>query len=116
MEDAVALAASLPGAVLEHPFGPETDVYKVAGRIFALAPESHRSVSLKCDPDIALDLRAKHGGITPGYHLNKRHWNTVVLDGSVPDDLVAWMIEHSYDLVLDKLPARTREALRRQAG
>ena len=68
-------------------------------------------ISLKCEPGLAEQLRAGHPAITPGYHLNKRHWNTVVLDGSVPDAMVRDMIEDSYDLIVAKLPKRTRQAL-----
>ena len=91
-----------PGAVEDYPFGDEVAVFKVAGRMFALLPlgEVPGSVSLKCDPDLAVSLRSRYAGIRPGYHLNKRHWNTVTLDGSVPDEEVLELIEHSYDLVV----------------
>jgi predicted DNA-binding protein (MmcQ/YjbR family) len=69
-------------------------------------------VSLKCDPDLAVQLRTDHPAITAGYHLNKRHWNTVVLDGSVPEQLVREMIEDSYDLVVAGLPKREQEKLK----
>ncbi|HEX4672280.1 MAG TPA: MmcQ/YjbR family DNA-binding protein [Solirubrobacteraceae bacterium] len=91
---------SLPGAVEEFPFGPDTHVYKSRGKIFAIsAMRSPLHVSLKCDPDLAADLRNSYSDVLPGYHLNKRHWNTVTCNASVPDRLVRDMIEDSYDLV-----------------
>jgi predicted DNA-binding protein (MmcQ/YjbR family) len=69
------------------------------------------SVNLKCDPDRALELRARHDAIRPGYHMNKRHWNTVDLDGTVADEDLREMIDHSYDLVVGSLPRGQREAL-----
>ena len=105
---------AMAGATEEFPFGPENSVFKVSGRIFAITP-LHRSaplrVSLKCEPGLAEQLRAGHPAITPGYHLNKRHWNTVVLDGSIPDAMVRDMIEDSYDLILAALPKATQRAL-----
>jgi predicted DNA-binding protein (MmcQ/YjbR family) len=91
---------SFPGAVEEFPFGAETHVYKVHAKIFAIsALAAPLKVSLKCDPDLAADLRRSYSDIAPGYHLNKRHWNTVTCNASVPDRLVRDMIEDSYDLV-----------------
>jgi predicted DNA-binding protein (MmcQ/YjbR family) len=104
---------ALPGAGEERPFGPETAVFKVAGKIFAISRLQARplQVSLKCEPALAEQLRAAHTAIAPGYHLNKRHWNTVTLDGSLPTGLVEAMIEDSYDLVVSALPRKRREAL-----
>ncbi len=68
-------------------------------------------VSLKCDPVLAVQLREVHPAVTPGYHLNKRHWNTVVIDGSLPDQMIKDMVEDSYDLVVSKLPAARRRQL-----
>jgi len=100
------------GAAEEFPFGPETSVFKVAGKIFALSALGSPPVrvSLKCEPGLAEQLRDAHPQIVPGYHLNKRHWNTVSVDG-LPDAMVLDMIEDSYDLVVSALPRRTREAL-----
>jgi predicted DNA-binding protein (MmcQ/YjbR family) len=98
---------ALPGAEETFPFGLETSVFKVGGKMFALSQlkaKSPLSISLKCEPELAEGLRAAHAAITPGYHLNKRHWNTVLLDGSVPERMVVEMIEDSYDLVVAKLP------------
>jgi predicted DNA-binding protein (MmcQ/YjbR family) len=91
--------------VEDYPFGDEVAVFKVVGRMFALVPlgEEPGSVSLKCDPELAIGLRGRYAGVTPGYHLNKRHWNTVTLDGSVPDEEVLELIDHSYDLVVARL-------------
>jgi predicted DNA-binding protein (MmcQ/YjbR family) len=88
-------------------------VFKVGGRMFALVPlgEDAASVNLKCDPDIALDLRARHAAVRPGYHQNKRHWNTVELDGSIADDELREMIEHSYELVVSQLTRAQRNRL-----
>jgi predicted DNA-binding protein (MmcQ/YjbR family) len=101
------------GAVETFPFGPEHSVFKVAGKIFALTAldRTPLQVSLKCDPDLAVELRATYAAVRPGYHLNKRHWNTVTLDGSLPDQLVCDLIEDSYDLVVSACPRRVREQL-----
>jgi predicted DNA-binding protein (MmcQ/YjbR family) len=103
-----------PGAVETYPFGPETSVFKVEGKMFALsALESDQlRVSLKCEPELALRLRATYPAIGPGYHLNKRHWNTVVLEGSLADAMVRDMIEDSYDLVVAGLPVAAQRRLR----
>ena len=107
------LCLSFPGAVEEFPFGPETSVFKVAGKMFALSrlERGPLQVSLKCEPDLADQLRLAHDSINPGYHLNKRHWNTVTLDGSLPDRMVRDLIEDSYDLVVAGLPRAKRAAL-----
>ena len=101
------------GSTEEFPFGPQTSVFKVAGKMFALSALRSRplKVSLKCEPDLAEALRDSHAEIQPGYHLNKRHWNTVTLDGSLPDGMVRDMIEDSYDLVVAGLPRAARERL-----
>jgi predicted DNA-binding protein (MmcQ/YjbR family) len=108
-----ALCLALPGAVETFPFGPETSVFKVAGRMFALSQLAARPlcVSLKCEPLLAEQLRATHSAVVPGYHLNKEHWNTVTLDGCLPEEMVEAMIEDSYDLVVCQLPASRRRAL-----
>jgi predicted DNA-binding protein (MmcQ/YjbR family) len=106
---------SQPGAVEEFPFGPETSVFKVAGKIFALSAleGTPLKVSVKCEPDLAVALRDSYPAIRPGYHLNKRHWNTITLDGSLPDQMARDLIEDSYDLVVSALPKRVRERLAR---
>ena len=101
-----------PGTVAEYPFGPGARVYKVAGRMFALVPDDGPlRISVKCDPALAEILRGQFAAVRPGYHLSKRHWNTVAVDGSVPDGLVREWIDHSYDLVVGALPRATRDAL-----
>jgi predicted DNA-binding protein (MmcQ/YjbR family) len=104
---------SFPGAAETFPFGPDTSVFKVEGKMFALSrlSEEPLRVSLKCEPALAEQLRKLHGAVVPGYHLNKRHWNTVLLDGSLPERLVKDMVEDSYDLVVSRLPATRRRAL-----
>ena len=101
------------GAVEDFPFGPEHSVFKVAGKIFAISAldRTPLEVSVKSEPELALQLRAGYAAIRPGYHLNKRHWNTLTLDGSLPDELVRDLVEDSYDLVVSALPRRTREQL-----
>jgi len=89
-----------PGVAEGFPFGEDTLVFKVKGKIFALASlDGDLSVNLKCEPGLALELREKYSAVTPGYHMNKKHWNTVILDGSVPDKEVLKWIDHSYNLV-----------------
>ena len=104
---------SFTGAEETYPFSPEATVFKVRGKIFAIASLGSEppTISLKCEPDLAEQLRADHAAITPGYHLNKRHWNTVAVDGSVPAPLLRDMVEDSYDLVVSALPKRIRDDL-----
>ncbi len=92
---------AMPGAVEEYPFGPATTVFKVGGKIFAIASLAGEplTVSLKCEPELSEMLRAGHDSIVPGYHLNKRHWITVTLGSDAPDALVRDLVEDSYDLV-----------------
>ena len=101
------------GAEETFPFGAETSVFKVAGKMFALSRLSGDplTVSLKCEPALAEELRATHPAITPGYHLNKRHWNTVLIDGSLPESMIGDLVEDSYDLVVSRLPSARRRAL-----
>ena len=104
---------AFPGSEETFPFGSNVSVFKVAGKMFALSRLAQRplSVSLKCEPLLAEQLREAHAAVLPGYHLNKRHWNTVVIDGSLPDQTIRDMIEDSYDLVVSRLPASRRRAL-----
>jgi predicted DNA-binding protein (MmcQ/YjbR family) len=105
--------AARPGAVEDYPFGDDVAVFKVGGRVFALCGLTGQpgSVSLKCDPTLAEALRDRYPAVRPGYHLNKRHWNSVELDGSVPADELAELVDHSWELVVAKLPRRDRDAL-----
>ena len=95
------------------PFGPDVLVYKVCGKMFALAvpDDVPARVNLKCDPDRAVELRDEHEAIIPGFHMNKRHWNTVVLDGSLPDDLLRELVDHSYALVVKGMTKAQRAEL-----
>jgi predicted DNA-binding protein (MmcQ/YjbR family) len=104
-----------PAAKQEFPFGERTSVFKVGGRMFALSALESRplDVSLKCEPELAQGLCATYPAIQPGYHLNKRHWITITLDGSVPDETVFELLEDSYDLVVAGLPARQRALIGR---
>ena len=102
-----------PGAEETFPFSPETSVFKVGGKIFAISALDSEplSVSVKCEPELAAQLRIDYPAIAPGYHLNKRHWNTLTLDGSLEDGMVCDLVEDSYDLVVSALPGRVRAAL-----
>lgn len=101
------------GAVEERPFGPDTLVFKVMGKMFALVGENDRPlrINLKCDPDQALFLRDMYPAVLPGYHMNKKHWNTVVLDGSLPTVEIEHMIDDSYNLIVNNLPKTSRTEL-----
>lgn len=105
--------AGKKGVTSDYPFDSETLVYRVMGKIFVLIPveASPPSMNLKCDPTRAEILRQTYPAVTPGYHMNKRHWNTVVLDGSVPDDEVFDMVDHSYDLIVKSLTKAQRQQL-----
>lgn len=117
------ICLSFPGAFEDFPFGPEMSVFKVraavAGgarheaRMFALSAmdTENWSVSLKCEPALAEQLRAVHTEITGAWHMNKTHWNGVRLDGSLPDDMIRDMVEDSYDLVVASLNRKQREQL-----
>jgi predicted DNA-binding protein (MmcQ/YjbR family) len=104
---------AFPGSAETFPFGSETSVFKVGGKMFALSrlAQSPLRVSVKCEPSLAEQLREAHAAVLPGYHLNKRHWNTVIIDGSVPEQMIKDMIEDSYDLVVSQLSAARRRAL-----
>jgi predicted DNA-binding protein (MmcQ/YjbR family) len=110
------LCLSFNATVEDFPFNPETSVFKVLGKLFALTNLGARplTVNLKCDPEDAVRLRADHPGlIVPGYHMNKRRWNTVTVDGELPDRLVRELVEDSYDLVVAGLPRAERLRLDR---
>lgn len=93
-------------ATEDLPFGPDVLVFKVGGKMFALTAldEMPTTVNLKCHPDWALDLRDRYEEVRPGYHMNKKHWNTVKIEGTIPDAELRKMIDHSYDLVVETLP------------
>ncbi|MFC5049340.1 MmcQ/YjbR family DNA-binding protein [Rubritalea spongiae] len=104
---------ALPEVEETTPFGPDALVYKVAGKIFAVTqPDDVPSrINLKCDPDRALELRDQYEWVKPGWHMNKRHWNTVVLDGGAPDALLVELVRHSYQLVVAGMKKAERERL-----
>ncbi|MQA62139.1 MAG: MmcQ/YjbR family DNA-binding protein [Actinophytocola sp.] len=113
-----AACLAMPGAREEFPFDEANSVFKVAGKLFAISNLTAEplSVSLKCEPDLAVQLRAAYPAVVPGYHLNKQHWNTVTIDGTLPDRTVLDMIEDSYDLVVAKLPKAKRPAGAHRSG
>ncbi len=100
-------------AIENFPFGDTTSVMKIGDKIFALINlDGPPSVNLKCDPDRALELREAFPAITAGYHMNKKHWNTIMLDGSLQNELMRSMIDHSYNLVFNSLPEKLRKEIK----
>ena len=113
------ICLSLPEATSDFPFDGATEAFRVRGRIFALhfdAGAGPVEVNLKCEPDLAADLRLSYTDIRPGWHMNHRHWNTVVFDGAIPDSKLEWLIRHSYERVVAGLPRAEREELPARAG
>jgi predicted DNA-binding protein (MmcQ/YjbR family) len=103
---------SKPGTSEETPFDANTLCFKVGGKIFALIDiELFESVNLKCDPERAIELREHNDGIIPGYHMNKKHWNTIMFNGGVTDPLILELVDHSYQLVFDSLPKKVQGAI-----
>lgn len=104
---------SKDGATFDYPFDEKTRVYRIGVKMFALTSEDHPvSVNLKCDPIYALELRSLYTGITPGYHMNKKHWNTVTVENAdVDEETVMELIDHSYDLVYKSLTKKQRALL-----
>lgn len=102
-----------PGSSEDYPFGPDTLVYKVLGKMFALFGEDDDPirVNLKCDPNEAIVLRDMYESVIPGYHMNKEHWNTVILDGTIPESEIKKMIDESYRLVIKSLKKADRDRL-----
>jgi len=114
IEEFRSYCLSKNGAAESFPFGEETLVFKVMGKIFALAAlDAHpASANLKCDPEKALELREEYGSlIAPGYHMNKKHWNTVKIEGNLPPALIVELIDHSYDLVVKSLAKKLQAEL-----
>jgi predicted DNA-binding protein (MmcQ/YjbR family) len=109
-----AYCLAKPGSSAGYPFGEGTLVFKVLDRMFVLCSEDSRPlrINLKCDPDDALALRQQYPSIIPGYHMNHKHWNTLILDGSLPDSLVLELIDHSYSLVIAKMSQAKQRMLR----
>jgi predicted DNA-binding protein (MmcQ/YjbR family) len=100
-----------PGATEGTPFGADVLVFKVGGKMFALAAlyEVPATANLKCDPDLALELRDRYEQVRPGYHMSKKHWNTVEIESGIPDAELRKMIDHSYELVVRTLSKVKRE-------
>ena len=101
---------SKPQTTEGTPFGPDVVVFKVGGKMFALASldQVPATANLKCDPDLALELRDRYEQVRPGYHMNKKHWNTIDIEAGIPDAELRKMIDHSYDLVVKRLPKSKR--------
>lgn len=114
LPDFIDYCLQLPHCEETTPFGPDTLVYKVGGKVFAItAPDTFPAFcNLKCDPDRSLTLREEYPGITAAYHMNKKHWNAVALDGRIPTALIRELVDHSYDLVKKSLTKAQRETLR----
>lgn len=108
-----AYCRALPNVEESTPFGPDILVFKVAGKMFALTSKDGHppSINLKCEPELAIDLRDRYEEIQPGSHMDKRHWNTLILDSDLPSKLVRELIDHSYQLVVEALPKKVKENL-----
>ena len=107
-----AYLLSKKGAVYDYPFDEKVRVYRVAGKMFALCVDAlPLAINLKCEPLYALELRSLYGAVKAGYHMNKKHWNTLSIGGDVDDALVKELIDHSYELVYAKLTKRQKEIL-----
>ncbi|GAB3181448.1 MmcQ/YjbR family DNA-binding protein [Telluribacter humicola] len=107
------LCLQLPGVTEEFPFGEETLVYKVMGKIFLLTSldSAEFRFNVKCNPEKAGELREQYSCVLPGYHMNKKHWNTIIADGSVPDKLLREWVTDSYTLVVESLPKKVQNEL-----
>ncbi|MDQ3535602.1 MAG: MmcQ/YjbR family DNA-binding protein [Bacteroidota bacterium] len=105
---------SKPGVTEEFPFDENTLVFKVLGKMFSLTDvDLFNSINLKCDPDEAVLLREQYPAVQPGYHMNKKHWNTIIMDGSIPDQIIFTWIDNSYDLVYKALPLSKKKLLKK---
>lgn len=106
---------SKPAAEETLPFGPDTLVYKIGGKVFLLCSLNAEGLrfNVKCDPDLAVEIREQYSAVQPGYHMNKKHWNTIYADGSIPVKQLKEWIDHSYNLVRESLPAKTRLLLKK---
>ncbi len=111
VEKFIAYCESKPNVSMDTPFGPDTLVLRVHGKIFALIglDDVEFKVNLKCDPEYAIQLREQYDEIVPGYHMNKKHWNTIKFDGKLSDKLLIELVDNSYDLVFAKLSKILRE-------
>ncbi|MFA6508166.1 MAG: MmcQ/YjbR family DNA-binding protein [Treponemataceae bacterium] len=102
---------SLPNTTSDFPFDEVTEVFRIHGKIFALCTENQPlslKINLKCDPDLAADLRKTYTDVVPGWHMNHQHWNTVTVNGTIPDEKLRWMIQHSYECVQAGMPKKLR--------
>lgn len=112
LEQFRAYCLAKPGVEEGLPFGPETLVFKVGGKLFALTGiDTFDYINLKCDPERALELREAYDAIRPGYHMSKKHWNSVYMDGSLRDQFILELTDHSYELVFSSLPKKIRQEL-----
>jgi predicted DNA-binding protein (MmcQ/YjbR family) len=104
---------SKPGVTEGFPFNDTALVFKVMGKMFALLDlsEDRRGISLKCDPELAIELREQHPEVTPAYHFNKKHWNTIHIDGNITENQLRDWIDHSYELVAKSLPKSKQQDL-----
>lgn len=101
-----------PGVTESFPFGEDTLVFKVGGKIFLLTGmQAGNSFNVKCDPELAVELRERHSEVQPGYHMNKTHWNTVYMDGFLTEKQLRDMVDHSYTLVLQSLPKKLQDEI-----
>lgn len=117
-QEAKCYCLAKPAVFEDYPFGPEALVFKVKSKLFAILGTEDRvgRINLKCDPDQAVALRDIFPAVIPGYHMNKRHWNTVILDGSIPVSEIERMIDHSYTLVVKSLTKAERQPLEMEFG
>jgi predicted DNA-binding protein (MmcQ/YjbR family) len=112
IEDFYAYCLQKKGVSEHFPFDEQTLVFKVGTKIFALTDvTSFRSINLKCNPEQAIELREEYTAVQPGYHMNKKHWNTILLFSDLDDQLLKELIDHSYNLVLNSLPKKTRDEI-----
>ncbi|MDR9414649.1 MAG: MmcQ/YjbR family DNA-binding protein [Gracilimonas sp.] len=113
IEDFYHYCLAFPGTKEDFPFDENTLVFKVCGKMFALTDvEDFSSINLKCDPVRAIELRTRFEEVQPGYHMNKKHWNTISMKGSLSDELIKELIDHSYELVIQKLPKKDKLRLK----
>jgi predicted DNA-binding protein (MmcQ/YjbR family) len=103
----------LQGVTEDFPFGEDTLVFRVGGKMFLLIGLSEANrFNVKCDPELAVELRDRYSEVKPGFHMNKTHWNTVHIDGQLTDKQLCEMMDHSYDLILKSLPKKTQEEIK----
>ncbi len=119
IQDFYEYCLSKKGVTEHFPFDEDTLVFKVGGKMFALSSltqweKGEASINLKCDPDRALELRAQYEGVQPGYHMSKHHWNTIIVEGDVPERLLRELIDHSYQLVLSSLTKKLQAEIAAQ--